>query len=532
MVGSNLRDLTSRSQRIVIGTVTGFRTCRDSDGEGFITSVNISTSQHWKRPGGERTSPSALTIILAGGQIGQLTELVGGTPEFFVGEQAVLFLDRFNGNWRVTADFQGAFSVTPSGQVERLGLPLAAFKAKVRQALKGALAASEDPLAAAGGRVIEPASATSQYLRFPFQWFFGPVQYSANPSSGKPSQLNIADVRNAWTNAHNTWENDPGSSMDFTFLGDTTKVSNGAGCDNAEGNTSDLTWGIPASVPQHDANVLALTYSCLMEAGTIDRLFESDIEFDTDHWGSMWGTSGDRTCGQGHAIDLETVALHETGHQIGLDHPSNNVCTVFGQFGDCPIMNAAYTGILQTLCAGDQKGVAALYPPLGTPTPTPTNTSTPTITPTATPKNQSGDTDGDTVINSVDPDDDNDGCTDVQETGLVLGLGGLRDPHNFWDFFDVWTGAPSWVRNKAIAAPDFFGVLGRFGTTRPGGAPTKAVGRTEALTPPTSSTTYHTAFDRGPAPAGANPWLLTQADGSIAAADFFRVLAQFGHTCT
>ncbi len=159
----------------------------------------------------------------------------------------------------------------------------------------------------------------------------------------------------------------------------------------------------------------------------------------------------------------------------------------------------------------------------------PAPTATPT--PTPTPKNPDADTDADTVPNSADDDDDGDGCTDMKEIGLVEELGGLRDPHNFWDFFDVWTGGPSWVRNKAVAAPDFFGVLGRFGTTRAGGVPTKAAAFSEALVPPSSSTGYHAAFDRGPAPMGADPWDLTTADGAIAGPDFFRVLAQFGHSC-
>jgi hypothetical protein len=158
------------------------------------------------------------------------------------------------------------------------------------------------------------------------------------------------------------------------------------------------------------------------------------------------------------------------------------------------------------------------------PTPTPTNTHTPTVTQTATvtpsptTKNLAGDTDGDTVTNDVDDNDDNDGCTDSQETGLVATAGGLRDPHNFWDFFDV----PAPGRDGAIASADLFAVLGRFGSTGDPGI--------DPLSAPGPAPEYHTAFDRGSV-VGANPWNIGPADGSIAAADIFAVLGQLNHSC-
>ncbi len=158
--------------------------------------------------------------------------------------------------------------------------------------------------------------------------------------------------------------------------------------------------------------------------------------------------------------------------------------------------------------------------PTPTFTPSPTVTPTPTITPTSTPKDLNTDTDGDTVLSDVDLDDDNDGCTDVQETGLVVALGGLRDPHNFWDFFDVPTGA-GLTRDRAVAGPDIFAVIGRFNTSGDAGI--------DPLSPPPASG-YHTAYDRGPV-VGANAWNLGAANGSVAGTDIFAVLGQFNHTC-
>jgi len=160
--------------------------------------------------------------------------------------------------------------------------------------------------------------------------------------------------------------------------------------------------------------------------------------------------------------------------------------------------------------------------------------------PTATPKDPDADTDGDTIPNSVDDDDDSDGCLDSDELlpASSVNMGGGRNPHQFWDFYDVWTrpdpvGQPNfWVRDKFVSAGgDVLTVARRFGATRPGGPPTKGTALAEALTPPVSDTGYHASLDRGPL-VGPNPWNLGPADGFIGAApDVLGVAGQFGHNC-
>jgi hypothetical protein len=167
----------------------------------------------------------------------------------------------------------------------------------------------------------------------------------------------------------------------------------------------------------------------------------------------------------------------------------------------------------------DFGGYVDAPPALGpTPTRTATPTRTPTPQPTATwpPKDPSADTDGDGIPNSIDPDDDNDGCTDVQE--LAMG----SNPHNFWDFYDVWTrSSPTspWVRDKQISlVGDLRAVAQRFGSVSTAGASPQA-----ALRPPLSETGYHAAFDRSP---GMGP-----PDGTISLVDLFLMMSQFGESC-
>jgi hypothetical protein len=173
--------------------------------------------------------------------------------------------------------------------------------------------------------------------------------------------------------------------------------------------------------------------------------------------------------------------------------------------------------------------VVALDPkpgPTPTPTasPTPTPTPSPTPTPTPVPKDPDGDLDGDTVTNAADPDDDNDGCSDAAEQQTLPGseaTGGRRHPHVYWDLFDTPIG-PAGMRDRAVSASDIAGVVARFGTAGdPGGDPFT----------PAPLPGYHTAFDRGGAVPGANPWNLLPPNGSISGGDIAAVVAQFGHSC-
>ena len=169
----------------------------------------------------------------------------------------------------------------------------------------------------------------------------------------------------------------------------------------------------------------------------------------------------------------------------------------------------AVTG-LTVNCLGPTRTPTTTLTPTITPTPTDTPTRTPTNTPT--PKQPDGDGDGDTIPNSIDLDDDNDGCTDVQENGSDEFLGGLRNPHNPWDFYDVLGPGAALPLDKRIDLPnDILGVILRFS---PQGFPP-----------------YDVGFDRGPQ-AGSHFWDLTPPDGVIDLPnDILGVIRQFDHSC-
>ena len=167
----------------------------------------------------------------------------------------------------------------------------------------------------------------------------------------------------------------------------------------------------------------------------------------------------------------------------------------------------------------------------GTPTPTPTDTPTPCPTGkvpvgsgcgTPTPKPPDGDTDGDTIPNSSDPDDDNDGCTDLAELQpkSEAATGGARDPHDYWDFMDMWVNKG---KDKVVNIIDVGALVQRFGAAGdPGGDP---------LDPPQALAGYHVSADRS-SPIGANVWNAGPPDGTINIIEIGLVVVQFGHNCS
>lgn len=123
-----------------------------------------------------------------------------------------------------------------------------------------------------------------------------------------------------------------------------------------------------------------------------------------------------------------------------------------------------------------------------------------------TPKAPSDDTDGDNIPNFSDPNDDNDACTDDQENGPDETLGGRRNPHNKWDFYDTNGDAIIDLPNDILGVVQHYAPLG----TEPA---------------------YDVNFDRGPS-AGPNVWNMTAPDGVIDLPnDILGVIQQYLHSC-
>lgn len=95
-------------------------------------------------------------------------------------------------------------------------------------------------------------------------------------------------------------------------------------------------------------NILAVTWTGKLSGGGSRKpTWHSEIFFnDAWAWSDNPGTNKNQ-------IDVETVALHELGHSLGLGHENDKDVP--------PVMASFYTGVNRTLFADDIDGITALY---------------------------------------------------------------------------------------------------------------------------------------------------------------------------
>ena len=232
-------------------------------------------------------------------------------------------------------------------------------------------------------------------------------------------------------------------------------------------------------------------------------------------WGSnSWGQVGAQqgpTCNtsQCYATPIDVTGLAQDVQEV--DAGGNHSCAVSTDGGmKCWGLDGSGQLGNGTSSSGFVPGDVVGLGPKPTPTPTPTATPCP-------------DFDGDTLCDDVDPDDDNDGCTDLAELQTAPGseaTGGLRDPHDYWDFMDMWVNKQKDRRMNII---DIGAVVQRFAS----------VGdlNSDPLDPPQDLTSYHVSADRTP-PVGPNLWKAGPPDGQINTIELALAVVQFGHDCS
>lgn len=109
-------------------------------------------------------------------------------------------------------------------------------------------------------------------------------------------------------------------------------------------------------------------------------------------------------------------------------------------------------------------------------------------------------------------DSDADGCIDTFELGSDETKGGLRNPSNPWDYYDVIGGSEGPPDQVIDLSNDILGVIQHY-------------------SPLGTEPTYDANFDRGPQD-GPNPWDMTEPDGVIDLTnDILGVIQQYQHNC-
>ncbi|HYV44700.1 MAG TPA: hypothetical protein VFA20_07565 [Myxococcaceae bacterium] len=116
VIGVDLDQLTRQSDVVVHGTVKGKESRWSGDGRRILTDVQIEVRESFKG------SPArTVTVQQPGGVVGDIGQRVDGLATFDVGEEVVVFLERWGTQrFQVTAAAQGKFRVERSSDGTRV----------------------------------------------------------------------------------------------------------------------------------------------------------------------------------------------------------------------------------------------------------------------------------------------------------------------------------------------------------------------------------------------------------------------------
>lgn len=179
-----------------------------------------------------------------------------------------------------------------------------------------------------------------------------PVPYYVNESS-VPSSLGGSTGRAAVDNGFAAWAAVPCTTFAVRNAG-TTSATRG----NAGDGVNHILW-ISGSWPDElgdESSVIGVTSP--VWGGRDGFTIDADIQF--NNVGFSWSTTG-----TGGTVDAQSIATHEEGHFLGLDHSSSTFAVMYATYD---------SGLKRTLTTDDQAGVCAIYPREGT---TPPETTDP-----------------------------------------------------------------------------------------------------------------------------------------------------------
>jgi hypothetical protein len=211
-----------------------------------------------------------------------------------------------------------------------------------------------------GAIEVDEHSVSAQYVTSGFKWMSGSAIWGYN-AAGEPAAVAGA-AASAMQSAAATWGQ---QGVPFSFSGGGPAAAGTGACGGGTDGSNTVGWS-----PQ-SGSVLAVTCSWY---GTVGSPYKPAVEFDMEFDPDWNWTTGSPT-----QVDLESVALHEFGHALGLNHTGDGSAVMFASYPSGAQKRQPTADDIDGLNAIYGSGEATLTPsPTPSPTATPSTTSTPT----------------------------------------------------------------------------------------------------------------------------------------------------------
>ncbi len=341
-------ELTTAADRILVADVLEIRSQFTPDRKSINTEITLAVDRVLK---GKANAQE--TLILPGGRVGDFNLLVGGVPNFVVGERVLLFLDD-SSEFAIAGMWQGKYSLSGDKAFQPetgLRVSVASLEREISQALASPVEIGTSPEVVHAQYQLwaDCGWDTTDDSLFPIAHYVNP----ANPGSGAPTGASFVslmyDSLYAWQDLSDSW-------VLLRVAGTTTRDAT----NHTDGN-NDIAWA------DLDDGTLGVNFCSWGAYGRID----SDTQFDNSP--TVWTITA-----EAGKIDLRSVAEHELGHGIGISH-SDQTCD---GTASTPLMCPAISyGVRKTILTDDSNAAAALHPLSGVP---PNAPSTLSVTPSGT----------------------------------------------------------------------------------------------------------------------------------------------------
>jgi len=369
-------DLTRASDVILTGTVTEIRSVATKGGRSIRTFVTLDVDQVLKG----RLKRRTVTIREPGGEVGPIRQQIYGTPQYAIGEDVLVFLQRHKdgtlgttnlglGKYRISGRSVGIAERTLEAQVigspERDVRSLKAMTAEIRRHVMAAPVEFVDLVEVPPEALDDslPHSVVSAYS------FLGPGRWNEADSgqtisylvdeAGEPA-IGLAESIGAVRDAMAAWSNVPTARISLDVGG--TTPARAMACDGL----SQIVFNDPvADVPDPSgcSGILALGGFC---ANSSRKTTVNGVDFIAITEANITFNNGFSSCSFWNKSNITEILTHEIGHTIGLGHSSESSGEKNPVLSDATMyFRAHFDGRGAGLLQDDIDGVSFIYPGVG-----------------------------------------------------------------------------------------------------------------------------------------------------------------------